>query len=705
MAAPTSGKVTYEQEGVFIHSSGAKNYDQDRLISGILRVIEKEAEVIVDWRPSDDTLDSSSILCAGKQCQSPNFSLSFPLCHRKRRTKPPISTKCKLSLKNDSSSVVEWTQTPKEKSPRGPDHQNSYETEWDMVNTVSFKKKPHSNGDATTNANGESKWSFQFSLTDLKSIKQNKEGMGWSYLVFCLKDDVILPALHFHHGDSKLLVESLEKYVVLCESPQDKRILVVDCQNKSLSLSFENLLDEPTYGLIQKLRKDPYTATMGGFSKVTNYIFDSLRGNDPSTQQRPPSEMADFLSDAIPGLKINQQEEPGFEVITRIDLGKRPEVIRREPVSAEEWTKNMDLEGRILNADSIKQMIFKGGLCHALRKEVWKFLLGYFPWHSTREERTNLQKRKTDEYFRMKLQWKSVSDEQEKRNSRLRDYRSLIEKDVNRTDRTNKFYEGQNNPGLILLHDILMTYCMYDFDLGYVQGMSDLLSPVLYVMENEVDAFWCFVSYMDQLHENFEEQMQGMKTQLIQLSTLLRLLDSGFCSYLESQDSGYLYFCFRWLLIRFKREFSFQNILRLWEVMWTELPCQNFHLLICCAILESEKQQIMDKHYGFNEILKHINELSMKIDVEDILCKAEAISMQMMNCKELPQAVCEVLGMENSAVTTPDSDTGENENVAVMSRSASTYQNISMPVAAANGTRDNTHQMAVTHSAHRLTPT
>jgi len=40
------------------------------------------------------------------------------------------------------------------------------------------------------------------------------------------------------------------------------------------------------------------------------------------------------------------------------------------------------------------------------------------------------------------------------------------EKDVNRTDRTNHFYEGIDNPGLVLLHDILMTYCMYDFDLG-----------------------------------------------------------------------------------------------------------------------------------------------------------------------------------------------------------------------------------------------
>ncbi|XP_072254111.1 TBC1 domain family member 15-like isoform X2 [Pyxicephalus adspersus] len=137
------------------------------------------------------------------------------------------------------------------------------------------------------------------------------------------------------------------------------------------------------------------------------------------------------------------------------------------------------------------------------------------------------------------------------------------------------------------------------------------------------------------MHENFEEQMQGMKMQLVQLSTLLRLLDSGFCSYLESKDSGYLYFCFRWLLIRFKREFSFHDIHQMWEVIWTGLPCQNFHLLICCAILDSEKKFIMEHNYGFNEILKHINELSMQLEINDVLCKAEAISLQMMKCKVL----------------------------------------------------------------------
>ncbi len=42
----------------------------------------------------------------------------------------------------------------------------------------------------------------------------------------------------------------------------------------------------------------------------------------------------------------------------------------------------------------------------------------------------------SDEYFRMKLQWKSVSEEQERRNSRLRDYRSLI----GETETTFSFY-------------------------------------------------------------------------------------------------------------------------------------------------------------------------------------------------------------------------------------------------------------------------
>uniref|UniRef100_A0A671YDI2 TBC1 domain family, member 15 n=1 Tax=Sparus aurata TaxID=8175 RepID=A0A671YDI2_SPAAU len=565
-------QVLFEHEGVFIHpGSEDEGSEQDLLISGSLRIVDK-------------------------------------VKHGSHRHQ----------CMNDSSSVMEWDQCSGEKSQQLLETQLSYETEWDMINAVSFRKKPCTNGESSLNHSHErSRWALTFSVSDLRSITVKEE--GWTFLVFRLKESsASLPALHFHQGGSTEFLDSLRRFFCVCRAPDDETCLLVSTPNKALSQSFENLLDDNNFGL-QKFRKDPYVTTLGGFSKVTNYIYDAFRGTEEQ-HQRPPEEVADLLGEVIPGLEINQQEEPGFEVITRIDLGARPQVTRREPLSPDDWTKHQDPEGRMSDVTHLKQVIFKGGLCHAVRKEAWKFLLGYFPWESTMEERKVLQRSKTDEYFRMKLQWKSVSEEQERRNSRLRDYRSLIEKDVNRTDRTNRFYEGIDNPGLVLLHDILMTYCMYDFDLGYVQGMSDLLSPILFVMENEVDAFWCFVSFMDQMHHNFEEQMQGMKTQLIQLSTLLRLLDLSFWNYLESQDSGYL-------------ELSFQDVLRLWEVMWTGLPCQNFHLLVCCAILDSEKQKIMEENYGFNEILKHINELSMKLDIEEILQKAEGISLQIRSCK------------------------------------------------------------------------
>ena len=73
----------------------------------------------------------------------------------------------------------------------------------------------------------------------------------------------------------------------------------------------------------------------------------------------------------------------------------------------------------------------------------------------------------------------------------------FTEKDVKRTDRVLPFYAGDDNPNVELLNNILMTYVMYNFDLGYVQGMSDLLSPLLQLMSNEADAFWCFVGFMD----------------------------------------------------------------------------------------------------------------------------------------------------------------------------------------------------------------
>nr|XP_008529430.1 PREDICTED: TBC1 domain family member 17 [Equus przewalskii] len=316
--------------------------------------------------------------------------------------------------------------------------------------------------------------------------------------------------------------------------------------------------EEPTFDPgyePDRFLQDPYSTTFGGFSRVTNFFRGALQPHPEgaSPDLPPPPE---------------DEPEPGFEVISCVELGPRPAVERAPPVTEEEWARHVGPEGRLQQVPALKARIFSGGLSPGLRREAWKFLLGYLSWEGSAEEHKAHMRKKT------------------------------------RTDRTNKFYEVPQNPGLGLLSDILLTYCMYHFDLGYVQGMSDLLSPILYVIQNEVDAFWCFCGFMELVHGNFEESQETMKRQLGQLLLLLRVLDPPLCDFLDSQDSGSLCFCFRWLLIWFKREFPFPDVLRLWEVLWTGLPGPNLHLLVACAILDMERDTLMLSGFGSNEILK-----------------------------------------------------------------------------------------------------
>ena len=95
-----------------------------------------------------------------------------------------------------------------------------------------------------------------------------------------------------------------------------------------------------------------------------------------------------------------------------------------------------------------------------------------------------------------------------------------------------------------------------------------------------------------------------MKAQLCQLRNILIVTEPQLAQYLDKHDSGNMFFCFRWLLVLFKREFNTVDIMKLWEIFWTNLPCKNFHLLFCAAILDTEKAILIENRYGFTEILK-----------------------------------------------------------------------------------------------------
>jgi len=49
------------------------------------------------------------------------------------------------------------------------------------------------------------------------------------------------------------------------------------------------------------------------------------------------------------------------------------------------------------------------------------------------------------------------------------------------------------------------------------------------------------------------------------------------------------------LLVWYKREFKWDDVLRLWETMWTNFLSSQFHLFIALAILERYQDVIMDR--------------------------------------------------------------------------------------------------------------
>ncbi|XP_059008027.1 TBC1 domain family member 17 isoform X2 [Mustela lutreola] len=549
-------RVVFEKGGVYLHTSAKKHQDPDSLIAGVIRVVEKDSDVLLHWVPVEEAGDSTQILFSKKD----------------------------VSGGDSCTSEEEPTFDP------------GYEPDWAVISTVRPQSRHLEPTRGAEPSSPRGFWAFSVSLGELKSIRRSKPGLSWAYLVLVTQAGGSLPALHFHRGGTRALLRVLSRYLLLASSPQDPRLyLVFPHDSSALSSSFHHLqlFDQDSSNVVSRFLQDPYSTTFSSFSRVTNFFRGALQ---PHLEGASP--------DLLP--PPDDEPEPGFEVISCVELGPRPAVERAPPLTEEEWAHHVGPEGRLQKVPVLKARIFSGGLSPGLRREAWKFLLGYLSWEGSAEEHKAHVRKKTDEYFRMKLQWKSVSPEQERRNSLLHGYRSLI---------------------------------------GYVQGMSDLLSPILYVIQNEVDAFWCFCGFMELVHGNFEESQETMKRQLGQLLLLLRVLDPQLCDFLDSQDSGSLCFCFRWLLIWFKREFPFPDVLRLWEVLWTGLPGPNLHLLVACAILDMERDTLMLSGFGSNEILKHINELTMKLSVEDVLTRAEALYRQLTACPELPHNVQEVLGL------------------------------------------------------------
>ncbi|KAF8560872.1 hypothetical protein P879_05136 [Paragonimus westermani] len=325
--------------------------------------------------------------------------------------------------------------------------------------------------------------------------------------------------------------------------------------------------------------------------------------------------------------RLRTTEDNDFAVVdvrpTPIPLPDIPSVRRSDPLGVDQWKRHLDPYGRVTCVEKLRKTIFEGGVSSVLRPLLWKYLLGYYLWDNTAEENEKRRVEKHREYHALKKFWKEMSHDRLVRFSLFRDRKCYIDKDVPRTDRKTAFFRDDSGGNLTRLYDILITYTIYNMDFGYFQGMNDLLALILYVIQQEEDAFWCFVGLMERLESNFDGNLNAVREQFYQLFELVEVLDPDFSDYLE-------------LSFVFSSSFL--------QAIWSEHLTKNFHIFFAASVLLMQRHIIMERNYDANCILKHVNDLSFNIPLEPALNCATGYFQQLDQVSNsLPKSVRAIL--------------------------------------------------------------
>ncbi|XP_057620073.1 small G protein signaling modulator 1 isoform X2 [Chionomys nivalis] len=193
-----------------------------------------------------------------------------------------------------------------------------------------------------------------------------------------------------------------------------------------------------------------------------------------------------------------------------------------------------------------------------------------------------------------------------------------IEKDVQRCDRSYWYFTAAN---LEKLRNIMCSYIWQHIEIGYVQGMCDLLAPLLVILDDEALAFSCFTELMKRMNQNFPHG-GAMDTHFANMRSLIQILDSELFELMhQNGDYTHFYFCYRWFLLDFKRELVYDDVFSVWETIWAAKHVSSAHyvLFIALALVEVYRDIILENNMDFTDIIKFFNEMAERHNAKQIL--------------------------------------------------------------------------------------
>ncbi|KAI6658013.1 TBC1 domain family member 15-like [Oopsacas minuta] len=492
--------------------------------------------------------------------------------------------------------------------------------------------------------------SMLFSVKEIPG-KSNGESKSHPAIRFNLNGTKPTQILYFHSGKATMIkfLSELERHVLLHRHDEDPSLLMTEGEDFAGNYHKQRTTEHRSYMQMGFSKANDIISEIYKIPKLGAFMNSPFQKN-PNTQfyaEKPEIKISGKSEEDNNLLEVTKSipflDKPNFDplpLVQSID-GKK----RGRPLNREDWEHFCNSDGSVSDPKALKRIIFIGGVSEDIRPLVWLYLLGYYEFTNTKDQREKLINQKENDYQVMRSQWKTMSSDQIKRNKSFHKAKTIIGKDTIRTDRDHPYFAGEENKNLDTLQDILLTHVMYDFDLGYVQGMSDILSPILIVVDREVNAFWCFAHYIGKLHENFANTTLVLNKKMDKFKDLLKFVDPPFCAYLRENEAYGFNIFFRWLLIDFKREFSLEDVLKLWEVLWTDHLTTDYYLFIALSMLLQMRHQIMEQDLDqpdfspFDNIFKMINDAAGAFDVDKTLILAEALFAKLINCPNLPEEI------------------------------------------------------------------
>ena len=187
----------------------------------------------------------------------------------------------------------------------------------------------------------------------------------------------------------------------------------------------------------------------------------------------------------------------------------------------------------------------------------------------------------------------------------------------------------ENETNSDVIERIIYIYSKLNKEVGYVQGMNELIAPIYYCfsidktvsLENvEADTFWCFTLLMKDIKQLFLKENDNLKGGILDrvfiLDSIISKLQKDIYRILSKNNVNIFHFAFSWINIFFCQEFFMPDILRLWDIIFSEKDRFCFVYYFAMAILEIKKNKIVNK--DFCKIIGEIKDLQNE-DIEKII--------------------------------------------------------------------------------------